>query len=123
MNAKIALEGGAVKVRAPATVVAEGDGWSICLTGLPIAADGTTLEEALEEAALALRDYATAWGDRLCLATNQADNSSFVRFVESSDDVQLTALLRKRSPVRSVMSLVRGCPKRARRRFLLWPGR
>jgi len=41
-------------------VLAENNGWSIFLPGLPISADGATLDEALDGAVLALRDYATA---------------------------------------------------------------
>lgn len=83
---------------ARAMVVAENGGWSISLPDLPIAADGATLDEALDEAVLALRDYAAAWGEQLCLAPNHADNSGLVRFIDFSDDAQLTAWLRKERP-------------------------
>ena len=59
---------------ARAEIVSEGGGWSIFIPGLPIAADGATLREALDEAVLALRDYATAWSERLRLAPNHAEN-------------------------------------------------
>ena len=51
-----------VNVRpARAEVIAEGGGWSILLPGLPIAADGETFEEALDEMVAALREYAEDW--------------------------------------------------------------
>jgi len=79
---------------AQAGVVAENDGWSVVVPGLPIAADGTTLEEAVEEAVQALRDYAEAWSERLRLAPNHADNWPIVQIIEFSTDDQLAAWLR-----------------------------
>jgi hypothetical protein len=79
---------------ANAEVVAEDDGWSVFIPGLPIAADGQSLDEALDEAVLALRDYADAWSERLRLASNHADNWALVQIVEFSSDEQLKAWLR-----------------------------
>ncbi len=79
---------------ASAELVAENDGWSIFLHGLPIAADGATLDEALDEAVLALRDYAEAWTERLRLAPNHQDNWALVQIIEFSSDDQLRAWLR-----------------------------
>lgn len=79
---------------ANATVVSENEGWSIFLPGLPIAADGDTLDEALDEAVLALRDYAEAWTARLRLAQNHADNWGLVQIIEFSSDERLKAWLR-----------------------------
>lgn len=79
---------------AHAEAVAENDGWSVFIPGLPIAADGATLDEALDEAVLALRDYADAWSQRLRLAPNHADNWGLVQIVEFSSDDQLKAWLR-----------------------------
>lgn len=79
---------------ANAEVVAENDGWSIFLPGLPIAADGSTLDEALDEAVLALRDYAEAWAERLRLAPNHADNWGLVQIIEFSSDERLRSWLR-----------------------------
>jgi hypothetical protein len=76
-----------------AQVVGENDGWSVFLPGLPIAADGPTLDEALEEMVLALRDYAEAWSERLRLAANHADNWALVQIVDLSSDAQLKAWL------------------------------
>lgn len=79
---------------ANAELVAENDGWSIFLPGLPIAADGATLDEALDEAVLALRDYALAWSERLRLAPNHEGNWGLVQIVEFSSDDRLKAWLR-----------------------------
>lgn len=72
-----------------ARAVAEGDGWSIYLPGIPVAADGATVEEAVEEMIDALRDYAEAWVERLRLAPNHADNWGLVQIVTLASDDQL----------------------------------
>jgi hypothetical protein len=79
---------------ANAELVAENDGWSIFIPGLPIAADGASLDEALDEAVLALRDYAEAWSERLRLAPNHEGNWGLVQIIEFSADDQLKAWLR-----------------------------
>ena len=76
-------------VSAGAELVAEGEGWSMFIPGLPIAADGATLDEAVDEMIDALRAYADAWGERLRLAPNHADNWGLVQIVALSDDAQL----------------------------------
>lgn len=82
------------KVRpANAQVVAEAGGWSVFLPGLPIAADGDTYEEALDEAVLAMRDYAEAWAERLRLAPNHAENWGLVQLIESASDERLKSWL------------------------------
>jgi len=83
------------KVRpAKAKVTAENGGWTIAIPGLPIAADGDTLDEALDEAVDALRDYADAWSARLRLVPNHADNWGLVLIIEYSTDDRLKAWLR-----------------------------
>lgn len=69
--------------------VVDGDGWSIFLPGLPVAADGATIEEAVEEMIDALRDYAEAWAERLRLAPNHEDNWGLVQIVTLASDEQL----------------------------------
>ena len=64
-----------------AEAVAENDSWSLFIPGLPVAADGATLDEAVEEMIDALRDYAEDWADRLRLAPNHADNWGVVQIV------------------------------------------
>lgn len=78
---------------ANAQLVPEADGWSVFLPGLPIAADGATYDEALDEAVLALRDYAEAWTERLRLAPNHANNWGLVQLVEAASDDRLKAWL------------------------------
>ncbi len=72
-----------------AQVVAEAGGWSIFIPGLPIAVDGTDLDEALDEMIVALREYAEDWQDRLLDAPNHANNWGLVQLVMLSSDVQL----------------------------------
>lgn len=79
---------------ANAEVVSENDGWTVFIPGLPLAADGATLDEALDEMVLALRDYAEAWTQRLRLAPNHADNWGLVQIIEFSTDAGLKAWLR-----------------------------
>ena len=81
-------------IPAKARLVAEGGGWSIMLPNLPIAADGATLDEALDEMVDALRDYAHDWTDRLRLAPNHADNWGLVQIIEMSSDKALKDWLR-----------------------------
>jgi predicted RNase H-like HicB family nuclease len=78
---------------ANAELVAENNGWSIYIPGLPLAADGGTLEEALDEMVLALRDYADAWSERLRLAPNHEQNWDLVQIIEFSSDTRLKAWL------------------------------
>jgi hypothetical protein len=72
-----------------AQAVAENDGWSLFIPGLPVAADGATLDDAVEEMIDALRDYAEAWVERLRLAPNHADNWGLVQIVALASDEQL----------------------------------
>ena len=74
---------------ARAEVVAEGDGWSILLPGLPLAADGESFEEALDEMVAALREYAEDWADHLRHASNHEQNWSLVQIIDLSSDEQL----------------------------------
>lgn len=83
-------------IPAKARLVAEGGGWSIMLPDLPIAADGVTLEEALDEMVDALRDYADDWTDRLRLAPNHTDNWGLVQIIELSSDKALKDWLRRK---------------------------
>jgi len=76
-----------------AQVVSEADGWSIFLPGLPIAADGNTLDEAIDDMIEALREYADDWHDHLSEAPNHADNWGLVQLITFSSDKQLRAWL------------------------------
>ncbi|MFD5318752.1 prevent-host-death protein [Streptomyces sp. NPDC127098] len=73
-----------------AEVVAEADGWSVFVPGLPVAADGATFDEAIGEMVEALREYAEDWQDRLRTAPNHEEHWGLVQLIELSDDQQLT---------------------------------
>lgn len=76
-------------VPARAQVVAEAGGWSVFIPGLPVAADGGTLDEAIAEMIDALREYADDWQERLLKAPNHRDNWALVQLISLSDDRQL----------------------------------
>ncbi|GAA3284113.1 prevent-host-death protein [Dactylosporangium vinaceum] len=69
--------------------VAEDGGWSIMLPGVPIAADGTAFDEAVDELIMALREYADDWQERLLDAPNHRNNWALVQVVALSSDEQL----------------------------------
>lgn len=70
-------------------VVAEDDGWSIFLDGYPVAADGTDLDEALDDFVVALIDYTDAWIDRLHSAPNHQHAALLVHLVAASTPDEL----------------------------------
>lgn len=72
-----------------ASVVAEGGGWAVLLPGLPLHGDGATFEAAIQDAIVALREYAEDWNARLRAAPNHVDNRPVVELVELSSDEQL----------------------------------
>ncbi|MCP2324803.1 putative RNase H-like HicB family nuclease [Hamadaea flava] len=72
-----------------AQVVAEDGGWSVFIPGLPLAADGASFDEALDEMVLVLREYAEDWQERLLDAPNHAGNWGLVQLVSLSSDDQL----------------------------------
>lgn len=76
-----------------AQVVAEADGWSVFIPGLPVAADGPTFDEAVTEMIDALREYADDWQERLLDAPNHRENWGLVQLISLSDDEQLRAWL------------------------------
>jgi predicted RNase H-like HicB family nuclease len=76
-----------------AQVVHEAGGWSAFIPGLPIAADGATSEEAIDELVDAIREYAEDWHDRLRHAPNHQENREIAQLVGLSDD-ELRAWLR-----------------------------
>jgi predicted RNase H-like HicB family nuclease len=79
----------ATVVPSRAQVVPEAGGWSVFIPGLPVAADGATFDEAVDEMVLALREYAEDWQDRLLGAPNHRDNWGLVQLISLSDDGQL----------------------------------
>ncbi len=84
----------ATVVPSTAQVVHEEGGWSAFIPGLPVAADGATFDEAIDELVLALREYAQDWHDRLQHAPNHSENWGIVQLVGLSDDDQLRDWLR-----------------------------
>lgn len=76
-------------ISAHAQVVAENGGWSLFFPGLPIAAEGRTLDDAFDDAIVVLREYAEDWVDRLHGAPNHAQNWGLVQLVALSSDGEL----------------------------------
>lgn len=74
---------------ANAAVVAEGGGWAVVLPGLPVHGDGDTFDDAIDDAVLALREYAEDWNARLRNAPNHRQHHAVVELVELSTDEQL----------------------------------
>lgn len=70
-------------------MVSEADGWSVFVSGLPIAADGATFDEAVTEMIEALREYAGDWQARLLDSPNHRENRGLVQFVGLNSDEQL----------------------------------
>jgi predicted RNase H-like HicB family nuclease len=72
-----------------AQAVPEAGGWSLFIPGAPVAADGATLDEAVDDMIDALREYAEDWQDRLLDAPNHRENWGLVQLVVLSSDDQL----------------------------------
>jgi hypothetical protein len=83
----------ATQPRWKAQVVAEAGGFSIFLPGVPVAGDGGTFDEAVDDTIDALREYADDWADRLSKAPNHRDNWGLVLLIELSDDAELRTWL------------------------------
>lgn len=77
-----------------ASVTHDAGSWWIYFSGLPISADGATLDEAVDDAVTALREYAEDWQDRLSSAPNHEGSWGLVQLVSLSDDDQLRDWLR-----------------------------
>lgn len=79
-------------------VVNEDGAWAMFIPGLPLAAEGRTLEEATLDLIDALRDYAEDWEDHLRTAPNHEENWALVQIVEASTDEQLAEWLTGSKP-------------------------
>jgi predicted RNase H-like HicB family nuclease len=79
----------ATTVPSGAQVVQEGDGWSVFIPGLPVAADAGSLDEAIGEMIQALREYSEDWQDHLRNSPNHRENWGLVQLIDLSDDDQL----------------------------------
>ncbi|MEV4310881.1 prevent-host-death protein [Actinocrispum sp. NPDC049592] len=75
--------------RPRAHVVAEADGWSVFIPGLPVSADGPTFDEAVAGMITSLREYAEDWQEHLLDTPNHRDNWGLVQLIGLSDDTQL----------------------------------
>lgn len=67
----------------------DSDGWSFYIDGLPISAYGDAIDDVLNNAVDALRDYADLWETDLKSAPNHAENWSLVQLVALSSDIEL----------------------------------
>lgn len=67
----------------------EADAWSIFIPGLPVAADGPSFDDAINEMINALREYADDWQDHLRTAANHQANWGLVLLIALSSDDQL----------------------------------
>lgn len=76
-----------------AEVVPEAGGWSVFIPGTPVAADGSTFDEAIDEMVDALREYAEDWEARLRTAPNHQERWALVQLVSLTDREQLRAWL------------------------------
>lgn len=70
-------------------VVHENGTWAAMLPGAPLAGEGETFDEAIDDLVSVMRDYAQDWIDRLHVAPNHADQWSLVQLIELSEDEQL----------------------------------
>lgn len=77
-----------------AEVIREAGTWWAFFPGLPVSADGATLEEAVNDAVEALREYAEDWQERLSSTPNHEGNWGLVQLVSLSTDDQLRDWLR-----------------------------
>lgn len=74
-------------------VVNEDGAWAMFIPGLPLAAEGTTLEDAILDMIDALREYAEDWEDHLRTAPNHEGNWALVQIIDASNDDELTEWL------------------------------
>lgn len=82
------------KITSRATVVFDEGSWWVFIPGLPLSADAATLDGAVDEMVVALREYADDWLDHLSTAPNHAENWGLVQLVSLSSDEQLREWLR-----------------------------
>ncbi|GAB4100536.1 hypothetical protein [Sinomonas halotolerans] len=73
--------------------VHEDGAWAAFLPGIPVAAEATSLDEAVAELVAALREYAEDWTDHLSHAPNHRGHWGLVQLVELSTDDQLAGWL------------------------------
>ena len=72
-------------------LVPDGDRWLATVAGTPVAGEGDSAAESVDDLIDALRDYADDWGDRLRHAPNHRSAWPLVQLVELSGDDELHA--------------------------------
>lgn len=76
-------------VPSTARVIAEADAWAILIPDSPFAAEGQTLDDALDDLIENLRDYASEWPKHFVSAPNHAGSWALVQLVNLSTDEAL----------------------------------
>lgn len=79
----------ATSLKARAEVFQEEGRWVVLLRGRPFVSEGLTVDEAIEDLILSLREYAEDWADRLRAAPNHEGNWPFVQLITLSSDAEL----------------------------------
>lgn len=72
-------------------LAADGDRWLAAVAGTPVAGEGDTADESVDDLIDALRDYAEDWGERLRHAPNHRSAWPLVQLVDLSEDDELHA--------------------------------
>lgn len=80
-------------VPSTARVVAEKDAWVIVIPQTPFAAEGQSLDAAVDDLIANLREYASEWADHFASAPNHVGNWALVQLVNLSSDDALRAWL------------------------------
>lgn len=75
----------------PVQMVHEDGAWAAFIPGLPVAAEATSPDAAIDELIDALRQYAEDWHDHLGTAPNHAPNWPLVEYVGLTHDDELRA--------------------------------
>ena len=76
-------------VSARTTVLLEEGTWAVSMEGRPFVSEAATLEDAISDLVLSLREYAEDWHDRLQFAPNHANNWGLVTLIDLSVDEQI----------------------------------
>lgn len=76
-------------VPSTARVIAEADAWVILIPDSPFAAEGQTLDDAVDDLIENLRDYASEWPKQFASAPNHAGNWALVQLANLSTDEAL----------------------------------
>ncbi|MEO7123091.1 MAG: hypothetical protein ABI400_08265 [Lacisediminihabitans sp.] len=69
-----------------AKVVAEHGAWVIMIPDTPLAAEGESLDAAIDDLIENLREYASEWAEHFASAPNHKDNWALVQLVNLSTD-------------------------------------